>query len=136
MKTITLNEFNSRCGDVWTTIYINPEYVGLRTLLDYDERYGTVLLIEGLSFVISDSPVRRLVTGEYAQRTVDYLLAHRISGQSFPEPRCAGYFLESAGVFTAFDNTTGDCWIESFDNEADARAYALGDDSVLDKLGI
>lgn len=51
MKTITEQEFynkpKSHTG-VWSNPE-HPEYIGKRTMLDYDEKHGTVLLIEGYS---------------------------------------------------------------------------------------
>lgn len=65
MKTITLSAYNALHPDkrsVWKTErYDEPnweserhKYMGKRTMLDYDEKHGTVLLIEGMSLRIID----------------------------------------------------------------------------------
>lgn len=36
-----------------------------------------------------------------------------------------GYWFEN-GIWVAFDNVEGCCWVEEFDNEAEAIAYADG----------
>ncbi len=65
MKQITLSAYNKLHPDkagIWTTErYDDPNweqtrhlYMGKRTMLDYDEKHGTVLLIEGLSLEIID----------------------------------------------------------------------------------
>lgn len=54
MKTITLQEYLKKHTDyrgIWESDH-TPEYIGKRTMLDYDEKYGTVLLIEGFSLKI------------------------------------------------------------------------------------
>lgn len=34
-----------------------------------------------------------------------------------------GYFKNEIGTYTAFDNTTGDCWVEDFDTEKQAKNF-------------
>lgn len=67
MKRITESEYNARHPDfrgVWSTERYDEAnweevrhlYMGKRTMTDYDDRYGTVLLIEGLSLeIVPDS---------------------------------------------------------------------------------
>ncbi len=63
MKRITESEYNAKprsSRDVWTTErddwpdwpQIRHLHMGKRTMLDYDPKYGTVLLIEGMGFEI------------------------------------------------------------------------------------
>lgn len=54
MVRITLAEYNKKSPDsrgIWTSAD-RPEWIGRRTMLDYDPNAGTVLLIEGESFEI------------------------------------------------------------------------------------
>lgn len=78
--------------------------------------------------------------GEVAQRICNYILTHAIEHEShregqrgmllwdswteYPKPYVNGYF-EEEGKWVAFDNTTGDCWVEDFDTEDQARLYAM-----------
>lgn len=67
----------------------------------------------------------KILTGQEAKDTLEELLKFHTP---FPEPYVAGYFKESyIDVYTAFDNTTGDCWTESFKSEAEARSWAEGE---------
>lgn len=48
-------------------------------------------------------------------------------GYRYPEPHVAGFFKEGES-FTAFDNNTGDCFVESFATEEEARKWAANID--------
>lgn len=39
------------------------------------------------------------------------------------------YYVESDGTYMGIDNSTGNAWVEDFDNLADCIAWLNGDDS-------
>lgn len=45
-----------------------------------------------------------------------------------------GLYTNEKDRFTAFDNTTGDCWVEDFDTELQAVAYLIYDLSTSEDL--
>ena len=61
----------------------------------------------------------KVVTADVIQGIVD----RYVEGQSRPEDRGA-FIAPEDDCWVAVDNTTGDCWVEEFKTEAEARAYA------------
>lgn len=43
----------------------------------------------------------------------------------------AGYWLDKSGIWVAYDNADGNCWIEEFKTKAAAKAWAEGQDRCL-----
>lgn len=77
----------------------------------------------------------RVLTGKEALQAVHNILASvQDDGNSVHYPvmvGTAGYFRDVNGdgdmVFSAFDNTTGDCWCEDFKTAEGARKWCLGE---------
>jgi hypothetical protein len=78
--------------------------------------------------------VKKVLTGEKAKSTVSSIL-NRASdyGGDYPGPRVSGYYREGKG-WTAFDNTTGNCWVEDFKTEKSAREFARKLDTPHDVI--
>lgn len=52
----------------------------------------------------------------------------------YTECQVQGLYTNERDGFTAFDNTTGDCWVEDFDTELQAVAYLVYDLSTSEEL--
>lgn len=52
----------------------------------------------------------------------------------YSECMVIGYYPNENGTFTAFDNTTADCWVEDFNSELQAVAYLLSDYTTSEQL--
>lgn len=65
-----------------------------------------------------------ILTNDAAREAIDQILeSFNKTGKYGDGPNVAGYFHDANG-FTAFDNTTGDCWTEDgFANEAAAERW-------------
>lgn len=63
-----------------------------------------------------------MITGKKAEITVSKIL-DSWCGSSYSEPHIAGYFRNQHNGYTAFDNTTGNCWMEDFRTQAEAIAW-------------
>ena len=76
-----------------------------------------------------------ILTGDIAKKTLGDILDNRTC-PVYPEPFVTGYHLDETGegkaVFTVFDNTSGDCWVESFETRGLAIQWCLG---KIDSLG-
>lgn len=59
-----------------------------------------------------------IFTGEESRRLVHKILASHDDNDRYPlmEGHC-GYFRNADGSYSAWDNTTGDCWCEDFKNK-------------------
>ena len=57
-----------------------------------------------------------LYTGEEAKKIVHMILAHyNEDSKRYPLfIGCCGYFKNEDGTWSAWDNLTGDCWVEDF----------------------
>jgi hypothetical protein len=68
-----------------------------------------------------------ILTGQEAKDTLDELLKH---STPFPEPYVVGYYFDIyTGIWTGFDNRTGDCWVESFKSDFEVRRWVHGKDN-------
>lgn len=57
------------------------------------------------------------LTGLEAKNQLDKILKDSNKNEKYKYPS-KGYFRKEE-YYTAFDNTTGDCWVETFDNKSD-----------------
>ena len=70
-----------------------------------------------------------ILFGKGAQKVCEDILKRNETlknGEKYPRPYVAGVFQED-DHWTAFDNTTGDCWVEAFGFAGDALRYARGE---------
>ena len=70
-----------------------------------------------------------ILTGREAEASLNKILEGHEElegGCDYPAPYLSGYFQNkgSSHAWTAFDNTTGDCWCEDFPTKAEAKEYA------------
>jgi len=67
-----------------------------------------------------------IYTGQEAHDIVIDILASQ-EGCQYPAHQGArGYYKNELSTWSAFDNTTMDCWREDFSSEEEARAWCLG----------
>ena len=70
--------------------------------------------------------MRNYLVGEEAKQTCEEILDHFYADQTYGvHVGSKGYFKEvtvpdKKEIIVAFDNSTGDCWIEQFDNVSSA----------------
>lgn len=69
-----------------------------------------------------------LYTGKEAQKIVGEILARGLDDNwKWPAHIGAkGYFKDKSGLWSAFDNETGDCWCEDFATEQLAKEWCEG----------
>ena len=70
-----------------------------------------------------------MLKGKQAKEVLSKILSDA-NGSPYGKPYISGYFpdvIESTkqNVFTAFDNTTADCWVESFPSDKEAEKWCL-----------
>ena len=65
-----------------------------------------------------------MYTGKEAQELVGQILNSVNKKGHYPlhEGDC-GYYKNADGIYTAWDNITGDCWVEDFKSEKDAKKW-------------
>jgi len=71
-----------------------------------------------------------ILTGEHAKTTLAAIQATETHIGEFDRPFVAGYFDNPEGGYIAFDNTTGNCWIEDVDEREKAELWAKGEIST------
>lgn len=119
---------------------------GVNPMEDIDERKrmsdrvplgstATVAVPEGTSInkknAVMNNKAIIVLTGEEARKAVADILASEKDGRYPLMVGKAGYFRDTNGngdtVYSAFDNTTGDCWCEDFKTAEGAEKWCWGE---------
>ena len=83
------------------------------------------------SFDEKKFPIKYISNEEY----VELLNSGEGKGGFFNKFEPKGLFILKEGdVFVAIDNSTGDCWVEEFDTEEEAKEYLEGRDGLMEAL--
>ena len=80
----------------------------------------------------------KLLVGKEAETVLTMILKGKIAAVSsgkdnygtgrYPAPYVSGYYKgDNQSLFTAFDNSDGNCWVEDFKIEAEAKQFATVD---------
>ena len=71
-----------------------------------------------------------VLQGKEAEKVLTKILDDReketnngVVSEKYPEPFVSGYYQEDKR-WVAFDNTSGDCWVEDYPSEKSAAKYA------------
>ena len=66
-----------------------------------------------------------IYTEEVAKAILFYLLANHQGGK-YPAPHVCGIYFEE-NIWIAFDNSSGDCWVEEFEEMSEAYEWIAED---------
>ena len=94
---------------------------------------------ENIEAMNQDNVETKILTGDEARKTVGEILANNPKPGDYVNKEAlypvhlgaVGYFRDTTGtgdmVYSAFDNSTGDCWCEDFKTEEGARKWCAGE---------
>ncbi len=69
-----------------------------------------------------------IYVGKQAKKIVGEILESQDENGRYPlHEGDAGYFQNPNGIWSAFDNRTGDCWCEDFKTQKAAKDWCNGD---------
>lgn len=72
--------------------------------------------------------------GREAEAALKEALDSYTTDSGYEKCQVMGLYTNEHDGFTAYDNTTGDCWVEDFDTELQAAAYLIYNYSTSEEL--